>query len=247
MLKRFLTLIVVIAFVIVCVCGCNGDKSQSAQKQIDETPDYVDKTVKIESCNPDNFSVDVTSTSTIVFETLYKNKGELYDDATNVVYGTVKDIAYFDESGAAMILYDFAIEEVYKGSLNQNDMISILADGGYVRLSKYVELYGKERFSNYSDEQIKKAVIAYDNMGMPTPEIGDKYLLFLSPPIDNEPPFPNGAYVELGSFMGRYVEQGSEFIRYKPANEPDFYLGGEERISKAEAKTYLVKEKEEIK
>ena len=144
-----------------------------------------------------------------------------------------------------MILYDFAIEEVYKGSLNKNDLISILTNGGYVRASKYVELYGRERFSNYTDEKINNTVIMSDNMGMPIPKVGDKYLLFLSAPIDDEPPFPNGAYVEKGGFMGRYVEANNHFIRYKPADEPDFYMGGEEKISKTEAKTYLKNAKEQ--
>lgn len=239
-MKKLFVLLLTISLFLVCI-GCGEVKNDTTTKKV------VDKTVSIESFEPNDFSISATSTSAFSFEKIYKNKDELYNDATNIVYGTVRDISYFDETGVAMILYDFEIEEVYKGSLNKNDMISILTDGGYVRVSKYVELYGKTRFSNYTDAQIKKAVIAYDNMGMPTPEAGDKYLLFLSAPIDDEPPFPNGAYVEKGGFMGRYVEQEDGFVRYKPQNEPEFYLGGEEEISKAAVKTYLKDAKEKLK
>lgn len=47
--------------------------------------------------------------------------------------------------------------------------------------------------------------------------------------------------------MGKYVEQEDEFVRYKPKNEPDFYLGGEEKISKTAVKTYLKDAKDKLK
>ena len=60
-------------------------------------------------------------------------------------------------------------------------------------------------------------------MGSPSPRIEDKYLVFLSKPIQDEKPFPDGLYPELGTFMGRYYYKGNKLTRYKPTDEPYFY------------------------
>lgn len=240
MFKKYLSLALTVALLVVLAVGCDGKASVAEKK-------FVDKTISVDSFDPNDFSSKIIESMSPSFSKLYKDQSELYEVATNVVYGTVKDTAYFDESGAAHILYDFAIDEVYKGSLNEGDVISVLTLGGYVRLSKYIEVYGNTRFEDYTDEQINATVMESDNMGIPTPEVGDKYLLFLSDPIADEAPFPNGAYVEKGSFMGRYAEQGDEFVRYKPESEPDFYLGAEEKISKTSVEVNFKKAKDEIK
>lgn len=237
-MKRYLCIILVLLLLLSFV-GCGTEESKTAQK-------FVDKTVSVETFDPKDFSNSISVSSVADFEKIYKTKEELYDASQNVVYGTVKELSYFDESGAAHILCTFAVEEVYKGSLAENDLISVLTAGGYVRLSKRIEIYGKGKFENYTEKQINNTVIKSDNMGMPTPEVGDKYLLFLSAPIDNEPPFPDGVYCAMGDFMGSYVQQGDEFVRYKPASEPDFYAGGEEKISKTSVEKFLKSQKEKI-
>lgn len=162
-----------------------------------------------------------------------------------MVYGTVKEKSYFDESGSANTIYTFAVEKVYKGSLAENDLISVITIGGYMRLSKRVEIYGKGKFEDYTDEQINNTLLK-ESFGVPEPEIGDKYLLFLDEPINNEPPFPDGVYSELGSFMGRYVQNGNDFERLTPANDTEFYSGGEDKMSMSATTSYLRQAKEKL-
>lgn len=238
-MKRYLSIALVLVLVL-SIVGCGTEESKTVQK-------FTDKTVNVESFEPKDFSNVISVSMATDFEKIYKTKEELYKASENVVYGTVKERAYFDESGAAHILCSFEVEKVYKGSLAENDLISVLTAGGYVRLSKRIEIYGKGKFAGYTDKQINNTVIQSDNMGVPTIEVGEKCLLFLSAPINNEPPFPNGAYGVIGDFMGRYIQQGDELVRYKPVNEPDFYGDGEERLSKDSAETYLKSEKEALK
>ena len=238
-MKRYLSIVLVIVLVL-SIAGCGTEESKTVQK-------FTDKTVNVESFEPKDFSNIISVSMATDFEKIYKTKEELYDASQNIVYGTVKELSYFDESGAAHVLCDFEVEKVYKGSLAENDLISVLTAGGYVRLSKRIEIYGKGKFENYTEKQINNTIIKSDNTGVPTPKVGEKCLLFLSAPINNEPPFPNGAYGVMGDFMGRYTQQGDELVRYKPVDEPDFYGDGEERMSKDSAETYLKSEKEKLK
>lgn len=237
-MKRNLALLIVFVMFLT-LTGCGG------QKQADSTA-YVDKTVKVETFDVEDYNVDSINTTVVTdFGMVYNTKEELYADAVNVVYGTVKEKSYFDESGFPHTIYNFAIEKVYKGSLAENDLISVMAVGGYMRLSKRVELYGKGKFEDYTDEQINNTLLR-QGLGVPEPEIGDKYLLFLDEPINNEPPFPDGVYSELGSFMGRYVQEGKNFVRLTPENEPNFYTDGEDKMSMSATTKYLRQAKEEL-
>ena len=69
-------------------------------------------------------------------------------------------------------------------------------------------------------------------------------MLFLSKPIQDEEPFPNGAYVELGAFMGRYQQVNGQLTRYIPENEPNFYQTGEISTFSIEDDSYTLEEME---
>lgn len=205
----------------------------------------VNKTVAINSFHPDDFSNKIEIKPTLEFEKIYKNMEQLNEDASNVVYGTVKEVRNFDESGAAMTCYNLLIKKSYKGNLHKNDMISILAVGGYVRLEKYIDVFGDERFSDYSTKERQSTVIKENPMDAPVPQVGDTYLVFLSDSVKNEAPFPDGTYSEIGSFMGRYYDNNKsessnehQLTHYTPTDDPDFY-GTEE-------KEYLLSDIEEI-
>lgn len=233
------TFTLLITFVmILTLAGCGGEKQSGLTA-------YVDKTVKVETFTAENYNNISNVGGVIDFSEIYNTKEELYADAVNVVYGTVKDKSYFDENGVAYTIYTFAVEKIYKGSLAENDLISVMTIGGYMRLSKRIELYGKSGFENYTDEQINNTLLK-ESFGVPEPEVDDKYLLFLSAPIDNEPPFPNGVYSEIGAFMGRYVQNGNNFERLTPTGDTEFYSGGEDKMSMSATTNYLRQAKEEL-
>ena len=143
----------------------------------------------------------------------------------------MKSVEYFDETGVALTYLNFIIEKVYKGELNENDMISIMTNGGFCRLKNYIKVFGNGKFSDYSQKEIDDTIIKFTGAGQPLTKVGDKYVLFLSPPIKDEKPFPTGAYVQIGSFMGRYYYQNNKLMRFKPANEPDLYKNSNDVFS----------------
>lgn len=232
--KKIICFIFFSALLLLCCSGCN------TQNGILTKTNFTDKTVVLnDTFEPKNFGNVIELKSSPDFAKIYNNIGELYPDSENIVFGTVKEIYYFDDSGVGNTIYTFAIENVYKGNLEENDIISVLTAGGYARLSKHIEVFGKGKFSSYTDEQIKSTVLKTDFMGSSELKTGDKYLIFLSAPIDNEPPFPSGVYTEIGAFMGRYVCANNKFSRYVPEDEPKFYGVEEKQISLEEVEAEL--------
>lgn len=188
----------------------------------EKTPAIVDKTVDAGRFSLNGFTVagELTGAADSV---VYHNVAEVYEQAPYIVYGTAENIGYWDESGAAHTLYDFVVEKSYKGSIRPGDKITILSPGGYYRLSKFIELNGKERFPDLTEEEIQNTVYKKTYMGAPFVESGEKYVLFLA---YNEgiPPFPDGVYDEVGAFQGRfYYKDEDTLTRYTPENEPWFY------------------------
>ena len=236
-MKRIIILITIIVLMIT-LAGYNHETTV--------TQDIVDKTVAVNSFHPKNYSNKIEMSSTLDFAKIYQNIDELYEDSQNVVYGKVKEIAYIDDSRAAITSYNFLIENSYKGSLKENDMISVLAAGGYVRLQKFIEVFGDGKFKDYSESKRNQTVIEENVMGAPLPQENEKYLLFLSDPIKDESPLPDGAYSEIGAFMGRYYDKenarnGNTLSRYVPKDEPNFYGGENENYSLSEFENILQK------
>ena len=106
-----------------------------------------------------------------------------------------------------------------------------MTNGGFCRLKNYIKVFGNGKFSDYSQKEIDDTIIKFTGAGQPLTKVGDKYVLFLSPPIKDEKPFPTGAYVQIGSFMGRYYYQNNKLMRFKPANEPDLYKNSNDVFS----------------
>ncbi len=234
MTKKIMCFIIISAIILICCTGCNSKKGTLAETH------FTDKTVAVDDTfDPENFDNIIELKSSPDFSKIYSNVEELYPDSENIVCGTVKEISYFDNSGVGNTIYTFAVENVYKGNLEENDLISVLTAGGYARLSKHIEVFGKGKFSSYTAEQINNTVLKTDFMGSSELKVGDEYMIFLSAPINNEPPFPDGVYTEIGAFMGRYVRTNNKFSRYVPEDEPNFYGVEENQVSLKEFEAEL--------
>ena len=135
----------------------------------------------------------------------------------------METLGYWDETGVGFTLHDFVVQKIYKGNMEPGDKISVLASGGYCRLSKLMDLRGERADSSYTEEEIRTTVYKSTDMGEPLVEQGEKYVLFLGE-ITDSPPFPEGAYSEVGGFQGRfYYKDEDTLTRYTPENEPWFY------------------------
>ena len=238
MFKKRINLTIAFLMFFLIITGCSKVEDSKGQN-------INDKSVVVNSFNPNSYSNQIEVSSSLDFEKIYNNIDELYNNSINVIYGTVRKVEYIDDSGAALTCYDFVVERSYKGELQENDMITVLATGGYVRLQKFIEVFGDGKFKDFSETKRSQTVLKENPMGAPLPKVDDKYLVFLSNPIKNEAPFPDGAYVERGSFMGRYYYEGDKLVRYKPADEPDFYSDTNDRYTLKEVESILEKQKNE--
>lgn len=199
---------------VLLMSGCKSNSTQAG----------IDKTVKnIETFNEEDYTVAMNATGVGDFSDVYHNISELYKDAKNIVYGTVKTTTNYDNSGTAHTLYTFAVEKVYKGDLNKNDTISAMCLGGYSRVKKQIELFGDVRYKDFNKKQRETSVIQESFMGAPIPKQEDNLLLFLGDPSKDFEPFPDGVYFEAGTFMGRFYYSGNKLVRYTPTDEPNFY------------------------
>lgn len=158
MLKKSMCLVCILFSISLIMTGCSKDSKDNAQN-------INDKSVMVNAFNPDSYSNKIEVSTNLHFEKVYNNINELYDNSTNIVYGTVKEVEYIDDSGAAMTCYDFVVEKVYKGDLIENDMISVLANGGYIRLQKFIEVFGDGKFEDYSETKRNQTVLKESPMG----------------------------------------------------------------------------------
>ena len=221
----FNRLIVVILSVVVLTAaftGCGTIKSESpADNIIEETTGYEtestdssvsepltrkrDLTVQFNDFDPSGYSNMWGTYTTAELPGGYYNVDYNWDASAYVVYGTVSRIRYFDETGFANTLYDFEIETVYKGCLLEGDVITVSTPGGYLRLEQELKVFPDERFSDWTDEEIRDTVYFNSYDGTPMPEVGDKYLLFLGYAECCYPEYIKGClYYEAGIYRGRY-------------------------------------------
>lgn len=190
----------------------------------EKTPALVDKTVDAGRFSLDGFTVrQEIQTGSRADREICDDVAQLYERSPDIVYGTVETLGYWDETGVGFTLHDFVVEKVYKGDLKPGDKISVLASGGYCRLSKLLELRGERADSAYTEEEIRTTVYRSTDVGEPLVEQGGSYVLFLGE-ITDPPPFPKGAYCEICGFQGRfYYKDEDTLIRFTPENEPWFY------------------------
>lgn len=246
-MKKLITLLLVVIFVLTSFAGCQRNNTadntqvnniQESEENSVESMDIVDKTVKINSFDPCAFSTVEQKTSGCAdYIKIYDSPEFLFTDATAVVYGTVKEINYWDESGMAYIIYSFLVEKSYKGNQQPGELISVTTPGGYLRLEKFIEKFGDAHFKDFSKEKIKNTVYKDNYMGTSWPKQGDKFMLFLYQPEIQDYPEIEGSYGELGDFMGRYYyNDQNQLMHFTPENEPDFYKAKQIKSLGAEAK-----------
>ncbi len=185
----------------------------------------TDLTVAFETFSPSSFRNTLQTSASTDFARIYSDISDLYASSDNVVYGTVESVEYWDLSGTANTIYSFNANKVIKGDIPEKAVISVITPGGYCRLRSYVNAFGKGKYETYSEQEIDETIFHDSFAGVTDePAAGDQYLLYLSSPLKDEEPFPDGLYCEVGSFMGRLVEgDDGTFNRVLPQNEPSFY------------------------
>lgn len=156
------------------------------------------------------------------FYTTFTDIFDLYPEAENIVVGEIVDLIYNDDGGIAKTFCSVAVSEVLKGNdIQQNSVITMLEYQGYCRMSKYVEYYGADHFTNYDESVAESTYFVYSIEGEPLIQLGDKFVLFLSDKIEKEG-ISGCYYGAIGTFMGKYkLNEFGTYARYSP--EENYY------------------------
>lgn len=179
-----------------------------------------------EFCNTFDISDKIVVQSMAIqgeFIKVFNDLESVYEEAVNVVVGTVCDIQYTDDDAAPRTIYSFNVSETLKGDIVPNSLISVGESNGYVRVSTYIDVYGSDYYADLSEDEIENSVILQSIEGAPLPAVGEQYVIFLG----NRKTEGRlaGAYAIMGNFMGKYVLDCDSglYSRYIPSSNPDFY------------------------
>lgn len=223
-------LLLVFSFIfILTACSANTIEGNNPGNSISSTQGItsadmsiaVDGTISADLINKD--IVPITQKSYASYKQPDPDMQSIYirNEVKNVVFGTVEKVQFTDDNAQAHTVYSFAIEKVIKGELKTGDIISVAESGGFVRMSKYIEVYGDAHFPDMPEEQRQNGIMHQSYSGAPLTEVGQKFLLFLGDPLA-ETEREAGAYYTIGGFTGKYIMQSDGLLaRYEP--EENFY------------------------
>lgn len=111
---------------------------------------------------------------------------EMFNNSYAVVLAKIDKIVYTSINGMPFSAENISVQEVFKGSLNYNDIITVYVNGGYMPATEYMENHG------YIHIDDPENVTVYDNGGCNgKQETGGTYLFFIS---NDDPDIPYGAF-----------------------------------------------------
>lgn len=233
MMKKYLSLLLTGLLLF-----CTGCSSSPDVASIEDAPQSTDYTVTADTFDPSQYQQIGSFSSIVDLVSQPPTLEELAEQSDSIVYGQVISVQNYDQSGRGQILYTFEIQRSYRGNLLPGDTISVVADGGYVRLSRYIPANGSGHFEDLTQQEIDTSMIySAPAMGAPLPKEGDVYLLFLGQPLTGAEYGPQGAYSE-NLFFSRFIcgEDGT-LSRYVP--EENYYGEGERSYTLEEMEEYL--------
>lgn len=111
-----------------------------------------------------------------------------------VVRGVIQKVTFTSFGGHAYTAVSLAVDECYKGDLEQGDLITVLHMGGYISLRDHIAYYDNAfRFDYPSEEEIENTILHEPNEGEPDPQVGDHNIYFLNS-VNPNSSCPTGAY-----------------------------------------------------
>ncbi|MBR2717238.1 MAG: hypothetical protein IKD79_05830 [Oscillospiraceae bacterium] len=151
--------------------------------------------------------------------TSYLYPESLVPDSEYVVLGKTADVTFANAEGSAVTLYDVELEEVWLSPggngdvLIPGDRITVLQPGGYTPGDAFAAARGGRQDMS-ADELVLQTVF-----GMPLPEVGDEYVLFLTEATGSA---FSGVYAVTGVWQGRFRINGERVSRYRPPRHASY-------------------------
>lgn len=190
-IKKIISEILIIFCSFVFVTGCSSQ--------------MVDKSLKTESYSISESKVkkEQQRVPNSMLTGIYQGIDDMYGDSDYVVSGVVKDIEYFEVRPMLLRKINVLVSKSYKGTIKENNLVSILENDGYVRLKPLYEDLKKYYEENNGDQEKEDAwlydathmsdikdiendmLIKYYYINKEDSNIGDELLLFLTDSSDD--------------------------------------------------------------
>ncbi|MCF0121031.1 MAG: hypothetical protein HUJ65_05275, partial [Oscillospiraceae bacterium] len=144
----------------------------------------------------------------------YLSSESMIEPSGYIVHGSVVNITYTYDSGNAIMFYDVLLDEVWwdrahegDSALAAGDKITVFQSGGYIPGDVFSEYRGGR------PEVPADSLVMQTIMGIPFPENGAEYVLFLQ---DSPEPKYDGVFMVTGVYQGRYEVKNGTVSRYCP-------------------------------
>lgn len=138
--------------------------------------------------------------------------------ADAIVRGVVQEVVFTSYDGDAFTSVSLAVDECYKGELEQGDLITILHRGGYIPLQDHINRYTDgHMFESFSSEEIANTVLHEAYEGESDPQVGDYNIYFISSTNPNSG-LPEQAYQRVRGSVSllRIEPDGKTVSRINP-------------------------------
>lgn len=151
--------------------------------------EIVDKSAKVKANEPDIYGNIIAIGDLRV---AYNSYEELVIDSDIVAFGEVKNVTSFMEDERINSTFDFVINSVEKGGVNENDVIPVQFVGGTILYKDYLignKEYYESTMPGFMDKEIELYGDKYvESFFYEVPNIkeGDQLVLFLSPTGDGD-------------------------------------------------------------
>lgn len=177
--RRFFTTFISILAGVLALSGCqNIDNPDAASTQIKR-----DLTVTLPTAYDISANFDFQDVPSQFDYLISDEISEISDFASVSVKGVVQEVIFTGYNGDAFTAVSLAVEECYKGDLQQGDLITILYNGGYIPLKDHIDRYNdKYMFENLSDEEIANTMLHEIPEDYSEPQVGEHNIYFLNSP-----------------------------------------------------------------
>lgn len=246
-MKQFIICLVVL---VVFLCSCTNDVKQnnisssdsmsvsSVSNNTSENNLANDYTVDIKPLDLSKYNTDKNKMERALLQGDYayyiSDIESLYKQSTHLIRCEVKDVEFVSKDGMAYTNLDVKILESYKGKLNQNDLITVITNGGYVVKYDNLKFSGLDKqMTSVKLKESKTKLIEFFN-DEPYPQIGEEYILGLTDESTGRVyPYKSCYYIIAGSNSmykldgnnkyTRNLETSKENKTYKNENSDDSF------------------------
>jgi hypothetical protein len=143
----------------------------------------------------------------------YNSLADLINESHAIIEGTAQDITYFEKGNSTYSKLTVKVKYAYYGGLKPEDIVTVIEPGGYVPLPILIKRYGKERFTDVSDEEASKKYVKVTFGGSDVSNVGEKMLLFLWQDKENTWELSNDYFYIIGYNEGKFYFEGNSVER----------------------------------